>query len=631
MPNPSNISYSVNSIADLKNLTGAFDNESILLLGYYSINDGGGGEFYWNSSSVATDDGGAVIQATGIATGRWLRIFPDRTSNVKWFGAKGNGSTSDTTFIQATINTAYGIGVNTIYIPEGNYIVDSQIFVYGNISIYGNPGKSVFRFNGAFGGDVGGNNKFVFILGLSAKGVVNTWTNSYIRDLSFIGNAGAAFYYAINTFSVNNVCFENLIFNWTNIDKTAGYGTSIEGLNDSSWSTGTSRSTVKILNCVVLHKQDSVGAEGVGQSSCDNLEISGCRIYGVGDDSIGIHACTNVIVKNNKCYSTDGRIYISNSQNVLVEGNHVERIQTQISHVWISGGALIMCEIEGTDNPLACSNIKVVDNTLVLPAGMTGTSSTYMARFRAVQGLICSNNIFEANSDVTVSCINIEPQTVLTTKYTPVNHIISNNIAKGAYPPVIRENGALSTDIVGPVYYSNNNATYSIIGTNSNIVGQIFGSGIPESVISAPVGTLYIDRSGIVNNLWYKLSGRGNTGWSQFLNTLGASGIPAITAGAGAGTSPIVSIEGGDKAGLITITVGSAPAASATVVTLTYSSGVAFSIGSYPVICAANGAAAALSGNFQVYVNGTTTSFLVIAGPSGLSAGTQYMWHYHVF
>ncbi|MGN6398321.1 MAG: hypothetical protein ACTHMI_22300 [Mucilaginibacter sp.] len=113
MATPSIIAYSVNLISDLIGLTGSTNDETILLLGYNSINDGGGGEFYWDSSSTQADDGGSVIQPTGVMTGRWVRIFYTKKVNVRFFGAVGDGLTDDLTAINNAI----------VYCATNNYVL----------------------------------------------------------------------------------------------------------------------------------------------------------------------------------------------------------------------------------------------------------------------------------------------------------------------------------------------------------------------------------------------------------------------------------------------------------------------------------------------------------------------------
>lgn len=93
--------------------------------GYASSADGGGGLFTYNSGSSATDDNGTILQPTS-GSGRWIRCY-EGDVNVKWFGAKGDGSTDDTTAIQAALNKLAGKG--TCFIPLGAYVVSSSLTI----------------------------------------------------------------------------------------------------------------------------------------------------------------------------------------------------------------------------------------------------------------------------------------------------------------------------------------------------------------------------------------------------------------------------------------------------------------------------------------------------------------------
>ena len=63
----------VNSIGELKLISGSTA-DKLEVLGYYEKGDGGGGLFYWDSASTEVDNGGTIIQATGVTTGRWVKI-----------------------------------------------------------------------------------------------------------------------------------------------------------------------------------------------------------------------------------------------------------------------------------------------------------------------------------------------------------------------------------------------------------------------------------------------------------------------------------------------------------------------------------------------------------------------------
>jgi hypothetical protein len=110
-------------------------------------------------------------------------------------------------------------------------------------------------------------------------------------------------------------------------------------------------------------------------------------------------------------------------------------------------------------------------------------------------------------------------------------------------------------------------------------------------------------------------------------------GSPTIAAGAGAGTSPTVSlVNGSDQAGLINVTTGTSPTASSVVATITF--GLPFVLVPRSVILTpANAATAALSGAGQVWANSaglTTALFTLNAGTTPLAASTAYAWWYQV-
>lgn len=123
---------SENSIADLRLSTG-FQGEHVFVSGYAGLNDGGGGFFYWDAQSNGADNGGTIIQATGIAIGRWIRVMLSSDVSVKYFGAKGNGTIDDTAAIQAAIDYALRSKIANVFMPDGRYLTSGPIHLgYGN-------------------------------------------------------------------------------------------------------------------------------------------------------------------------------------------------------------------------------------------------------------------------------------------------------------------------------------------------------------------------------------------------------------------------------------------------------------------------------------------------------------------
>lgn len=93
----------VSAVANLKALSPGLSNY-VWVNGYFTTGDGGEGLFYWDSISTTADNGGTILIPNAGGTGRWKRFFQGTTVNVKWFGARCNGATNDTTAIQNAIN-----------------------------------------------------------------------------------------------------------------------------------------------------------------------------------------------------------------------------------------------------------------------------------------------------------------------------------------------------------------------------------------------------------------------------------------------------------------------------------------------------------------------------------------------
>lgn len=95
----------------------------VRVLGFQNPGDGGGGEFFWDTTLVQTTaDGGTIIEAND-KTGKWKRQFSGQV-NVKWFGAKMNGTADDSDALQNAVNSGYNV-----YVPEGTLAVSKPILL----------------------------------------------------------------------------------------------------------------------------------------------------------------------------------------------------------------------------------------------------------------------------------------------------------------------------------------------------------------------------------------------------------------------------------------------------------------------------------------------------------------------
>jgi hypothetical protein len=109
------------------------------------------------------------------------------------------------------------------------------------------------------------------------------------------------------------------------------------------------------------------------------------------------------------------------------------------------------------------------------------------------------------------------------------------------------------------------------------------------------------------------------------------------SAGSGAGTSPsVTTVVGSNMNGLIHITTGTSPAASAAVMSFALILPPAITSGGWllrsPVVILspANAAAAALYGGQQVYASVSGTTVTVNSNTTALAASTSYKWYYKI-
>jgi hypothetical protein len=168
-------------------------------------------------------------------------------------------------------------------------------------------------------------------------------------------------------------------------------------------------------------------------------------------------------------------------------------------------------------------------------------------------------------------------------------------------------------------------ATNAITYTNA---ATLWVNGAPSASTNVTIGTAYAlyVASG---TSFFNGSINSSTG-STFTAThfVGNSSTPGIAAGAGAGSSPTVTISGTDQSGLITVVTGTAPAGvNAVIATITYY--ITYPSTTYVSLTPANATAALVSGATMVYTNGSATTFTINAGTTGLPTGT-YIWAYNV-
>ncbi|MBR8096308.1 hypothetical protein KDX13_06240 [Burkholderia cenocepacia] len=120
----------VDSIAQLRQLSKLLYNRAFAM-GYYVPADKGGGAYVLVSTSSLgyTDNGGTTIVAND--GGVW-QLQHTTLISAGQFGAKGDGTTNDTTALQSALNN-----VKTLYLPQGTYKITAALNVPAGVLIVG--------------------------------------------------------------------------------------------------------------------------------------------------------------------------------------------------------------------------------------------------------------------------------------------------------------------------------------------------------------------------------------------------------------------------------------------------------------------------------------------------------------
>jgi hypothetical protein len=145
----------------------------------------------------------------------------------------------------------------------------------------------------------------------------------------------------------------------------------------------------------------------------------------------------------------------------------------------------------------------------------------------------------------------------------------------------------------------------------------------------APSGTLVFDSG---DPATYRPNQALSLGELQSNRLISTGTSPTIGAGAGAGTTPTVSVTGKNMAGRISLTEGSSPPGTAGQTLFTVTFGTAYAAAPIVVLAPANAAASNLTGTSAAFVDraGITTSVFVVKNSAALTAAAVYEWFYHV-
>ena len=489
----------IENIADLKTKSGDFDEQVIFVAGYYVQGDGGGGDFYWDNLSTATENDGTIIQATGVPTGRWIRIYSGAI-NVQWFGATGDGVTDDT----ASITAANAVALS-LFFPDGDYSVDEDVIPIGNNRTWFGEGENsrVFSSTSTTG-----------LLNIVGSGVV-------IKDLNLECSAGSA----VSSRTVVNVaanssrvtiknCFTDNS-RYSHFIACAGLG--ISKIRVKHNNLDTVRSLIWINNTcndiedvkVLFNTANDVYIDGIEFDTPNGTGLTKGVIIGntlkgpsTGADAtgggigIGLANVNNVLVTANDVerFTMRGMNIEDTSEDVRVIGNHIKDIGYSIAEIAqdFNDGIVIFAP---------CNNIKIIGNTIE-QCQDSGIEATLGAT-TSVTNLFIDNNTIDSCGKDNGSGVAADASGILIAGVSSTQSRIGNRTLSFNKISNCLQDGIKATGLQRFVSINdndvNNNGGYGI-----NLAGNLFnlvykdniGNGNTTALMNDYAQTIYLDPVG---------------------------------------------------------------------------------------------------------------------------------------
>ena len=137
----------VDTVTDLRKITGLTEEHMVQVAGYYVSGDGGGGSVrHWDGLSLCADDGGACVDPHPIDEnpGRWIWGNAAQSINVLAYGVKADGRAASDKENSTALQAALDFGRNRVELPvtkTGKEIYFKSVIVPYGVAFLGQGAK----------------------------------------------------------------------------------------------------------------------------------------------------------------------------------------------------------------------------------------------------------------------------------------------------------------------------------------------------------------------------------------------------------------------------------------------------------------------------------------------------------
>jgi hypothetical protein len=430
----------------------------------------------------------APFTSTGSTAARSLpNRFAD-TTNVKDFGAIGNGVADDTAAIQAAINSTSPFG--EVFFPEGTYKTSSTV------TLPSSSGLNGITLRGIGWGSVIKPTSAVSIAVRALGDIV------FIKDLQFDG---------ISTSSAAGVQFDGGLNN---------FAVSVTGCYFSKFANG----VVILTDCYNISNNNFVDCNVAVFCADSAMNATICNNYVLGGSTAVWFGRTTIQAEGVKVFVNTFLCTAANANQIVIQaGLEISIFNNIIDQTGVGGRAIYIFGSSGS----SISHIKIRDNWL----GGGNTASGQCVQVAQGSGLN-TNNIWVQGNTFT----SYDSNTYALTINTVSNYwVINNNLYGTGTAPFSGTPFVVAASNNGNVYGNQNfygtslpalttnrfnypfvvNGSVQATSFNNSGLTWTTGSGSPEGVVTAAVGSLYTNGGGsALTTLYVKTSGSGNTGWT---------------------------------------------------------------------------------------------------------------------
>lgn len=537
----------------------------IYLRGYRNDNDGGEGFLYRDPLDLTTPDNGGTVFVDA-AGNRWKRKST-KGVRVGWFGATGDGITDDTSAIQSAIDSS-----ENIFFDSGTYYITSTLLISASKTLKLAPGAKIITPSTISSPAIKITASDVTVLGGSIDLQKSSTTvdtnvagieassadNLVVRGVSVTNSAG----YGIWVYDSNNVKVNGCIVTDTNYigifiqpklvaADMLNIDVSGNRVDRSSLGAGISEGGIKIRGdgTNALYYARVTNNHVVMPSSPTSTAAICIELWGLAPKSI---VANNTTVGGSMGISVDSSTGVTVTANT-VDGPSVYGIELAASpRCAVVGNTIDGASIAQKGVALTGASAQSVGSTIVGNTIINVNGNAIYGYSGSHQVTCSGNNIlaiasYAINVEVSdgwtivgnqINCQSLAKKGVFLNRSSKAT-IAGNTILDYTETGVMLYSGvAYNFDhitISGNVINSSVGlpvdkilATGSTIGNNVRFIGNNFqntldygnnvkfmvGSGSPEGVYAAGVGSIYLDRAGGTSTtLYVKESGTGNTGW----------------------------------------------------------------------------------------------------------------------